>query len=98
MKKLSDIGDRNFKKVELDFDEHDELAHDLEIAKQILEPWLERFYKAYSVNGKEVKELKKVLNLLHYQISVTQDYHWFKKLNKNDEKGLDSETRTSPYC
>lgn len=69
---------KNFRKEPLDKDEHFELASDLRNAQEILEPWVNRFNNAYSVNGKEVAELKKVLNLLSCKICNTQDNHYYK--------------------
>ncbi len=68
---------KSFKKEPLDLMEHKELAKDLRKAQEVLEPWMERFYHAYSVNGKECKEIKKALNLLSSKICCTQDNHWY---------------------
>lgn len=81
----------NFKKFPLDKEEHLELARDLRKAQEILEPWMQRFNHAYSVNGKEVKELWKVLNLLSSKICDTQDNHWY-RLEEAKEDG-----HISPY-
>ncbi len=97
MRKLNEIGKRNFKKFLLDLDEHAELANDLRIAQNILEPWVERFYKAYSVNGNEVKQLKTVLNLLSSKICDTQDNYWYEQLCENEKKLVGTEHSTSPY-
>jgi hypothetical protein len=77
MKKI-DKFPKNFKKTPIDFHEHKELASDLIKAQEILEPWMDRFYLAYSVNGKEVKNLHSVLKLLSSIIRFEQDYHWSK--------------------
>jgi hypothetical protein len=76
MKKF-DISPKDFRKFPLDKEEHVELAADLRAAQKILEPWVQRFYHAYPVNGKEVKELIKTLNLLSSKICSTQDSHWY---------------------
>ena len=65
------------KKVPLDLEEHEEFAAALREAQKLLEPWVERFHHAYSVNGKEVKELRQVLRLLSSTICCTQDNHWY---------------------
>lgn len=70
------------KKIPLTIDEHLKLAKDLRAAQEILQPWLDRFYKAYSVNGKEVNQLWRVLNLLSSQICNTQDDQWFRITDK----------------
>ena len=78
-------------KEKLNCDEHFDLAKDLQKATKILEPWMQRFYDAYPVNGKECRELKKALRLLSSTICCTQDNHFFK---------LDAEERQetkSPY-
>ncbi len=75
---------RNFKKTKLDIDEHKELALDLRKAQEILEPWVNRFYIAYSVNGKQVAELKKVLRLLSSTICSTQDNEFYNDCHTNE--------------
>ena len=69
---------KDFTKEPLDHEEHRELASDLRKAQEILEPWMNRFNNAYSVNGKEVAELRRVLNLLSSKICNTQDNHYYK--------------------
>ena len=71
-------------KKPLSKEEHFSLAKDLRNAQECLEKWSERFYNAYSVNGKEVKELHKVLHLLSCTICDTQDNHFY--LNVENEK------------
>ncbi len=81
MKKF-DKNPKDFKKEELSFEEHEEFASDLLKAQNILQPWVQRFYYAYSVNGKEVKQLINVLNLLSSKICCTQDDVWWTKQKK----------------
>jgi len=79
------------KKVPLSIQEHEELALDLAKAQKILEPWVDRFYKAYSVNGREVAELKKTLNLISSKTPCLQDDHWY-HLPEEQKK-----SNSSPY-
>ena len=65
-------------KKPLSKEEHIQLAKDLRKAQEILEPWMDTFYKTYPVNGKECRELKTVLNLLSSKICCSQDNHWYK--------------------
>ena len=65
-------------KKKLTCDEHFDLANDLQKVTQILDPWMQRFYDAYHVNGKECRELKNALRLLSSTICCTQDNHFFK--------------------
>lgn len=73
---------KDFRKEPLDRDEHIEFAKDLRKAQEILEPWANRLNNAYSVNGKEVAQLKTVLNLLSSKICNTQDTHYCRLANE----------------
>jgi hypothetical protein len=81
---------KNFRKEPLSFEDHEELADDLRKAQEILERWVQRFNYAYSVNGREVKELKMVLNLLSSKICCTQD-DWYQQLPELEDD------QKSPY-
>lgn len=79
------------KKEKLSCDEHFNFAADLEKATRILGPWMQRFFDAYPVNGKECRELKNALRLLSSTICCTQDNHFFKL---SEEERQDAKT---PY-
>ncbi|HKM81884.1 MAG TPA: hypothetical protein VJY15_13085 [Candidatus Acidoferrum sp.] len=64
------------KKIPLTREEHKLLAEHLLVAQKILEPWIDRFCDAYSVKGKEVNDLKKVMILLSNKICYSQENYW----------------------
>ena len=88
MKKREDMP-KGQKKIPLDLQEHEELAADILKVTEILSPWVNRFYKAYSVNGKEARQLLQALQIISSQICCIQDSHWY-KCCKDD-------TKKSPY-
>jgi len=88
---------KDFRKEPLSFEEHEELAKDLKMAQQILEPWMDRFYHAYSVNGKECKHLHNVLNLLSSKICNDQDNHWYTLPTDSLSEDDPNRAHNSPY-
>jgi hypothetical protein len=76
------------KKIPLTKEEHEKLAEDLRKSQEILEPWMDRFFQAYSVKSRECKDLHYVLNLLSSKICDHQDDHWYR---------LGNDTNDSPY-
>src|SRR5690349_4022811 len=95
--KIFNKSPKDFRKEPLSFEEHEELAKDLRLAQQILEPWVQRFYYAYSVNGKEVAQLKNVLNLLSSKICDLQDNWWYKLPRDNLDEDDPNKGHNSPY-
>ena len=73
------------KKVPLTKEDHLKLAKDLRKAQEILEPWVDRFYDAYSVRGKEVGQLLLVLRFLSSKICCVQDNHWYQIPHSQNE-------------
>lgn len=90
MKKF-ELSPKDFRKFALDANEHEEFALALREAQKLLEPWVQRFYHAYPVNGKEVKELLKTLRLISSTICSTQDNHWYSSI------GCEVDKRKNPY-
>jgi hypothetical protein len=73
------------KKIPFTLEEHESLANDLLKAQKLLEPWMDKFYTAYSVNGNECKDLHNVLKLLSNKICDHQDKAWY-ALKNNGHK------------
>lgn len=65
------------KKNPLSIQEHLAFSKDLLVSQQILEKWVQRFYDAYPVNGKECKQLLQVLVLISSRICSLQEKRWF---------------------
>lgn len=66
------------KKVPLTIKEHRMLAEDLRDALVIMEHWVDRFYTAFSVKGKEVKQMERVIGLLRTDMPLTLDNSWYR--------------------
>lgn len=80
----------------LTFKEHEDLAKDLRTAQEILEPWLEKLWKAYGVNHKNGKEMWKILNLLSSKICNSLSNEWY-KMKEDDAFNKNNELNKCPY-
>lgn len=81
----------------LTFEEHENLAKDLRLAQEILEPWLEKLWKAYGVKHINGKNMWNILNLLSSKICNTLSTEWYKIPTKDLEAGDPNLGHNCPY-
>jgi hypothetical protein len=82
--------------IPLTFEQHEQLAKDLRISQEILEPWLEKLWKAYGVKCKEAAQLHQILNLLSSKIFCSLDERWY-KIEVNDQTDPKYTGHSCPY-